>query len=182
MRAIRTLITNALFVSGGVKQVGSLRNIQLKRAGRTVTTLDLYDLLLKGDTRADVMAHVRAKLGSGIEATAIAGSAEPSPISPTSAPAYGLLNRTLRSLFPEVVVAPGLMIAGTDAHHYAIVSDNIYRFSPVRAKPGDLSRFHGTDERISVANLGEVVRFYHQLLRNLNAPASDSNLPRKALP
>ena len=46
-------ITNALFVSGGVKQVGSLRNIQLKRAGRTVTTLDLYDLLLKGDTRAD---------------------------------------------------------------------------------------------------------------------------------
>ncbi|HEY0941073.1 MAG TPA: SLBB domain-containing protein [Steroidobacter sp.] len=47
-------VTNALFVSGGVKKIGSLRNIQLKRAGRTVTTLDLYDLLLKGDTRADV--------------------------------------------------------------------------------------------------------------------------------
>ncbi|HKS58437.1 MAG TPA: SLBB domain-containing protein [Steroidobacteraceae bacterium] len=46
-------ITNALFVSGGVKKIGSLRNIQLKRAGRTVTTLDLYDLLLLGDTRAD---------------------------------------------------------------------------------------------------------------------------------
>lgn len=47
-------ITNALFVSGGVKKIGSLRNIELKRAGKTVTTLDLYDLLLKGDTRADV--------------------------------------------------------------------------------------------------------------------------------
>jgi polysaccharide export outer membrane protein len=47
-------ITNALFVSGGVKKIGSLRNIQLKRGGRTVTTLDLYDLLLKGDTSADV--------------------------------------------------------------------------------------------------------------------------------
>jgi protein involved in polysaccharide export with SLBB domain len=47
-------VTNALFVSGGVKKIGSLRNIQLKRAGKTVTTLDLYDLLLKGDTRADV--------------------------------------------------------------------------------------------------------------------------------
>jgi polysaccharide biosynthesis/export protein len=46
-------ITNALFVSGGIKKIGSLRNIQLKRAGRTVTTLDLYDLLLDGDTRAD---------------------------------------------------------------------------------------------------------------------------------
>lgn len=46
-------ITNALFVSGGVKRIGSLRNIELKRGGRTVVTLDLYDLLLKGDTRAD---------------------------------------------------------------------------------------------------------------------------------
>ena len=46
-------ITNALFVSGGVKKIGSLRNIQLKRSGRTVTTLDLYDLLLRGDTSAD---------------------------------------------------------------------------------------------------------------------------------
>jgi polysaccharide biosynthesis/export protein len=46
-------ITNALFASGGVKPIGSLRTIQLKRNGETVTTLDLYDLLLRGDTRAD---------------------------------------------------------------------------------------------------------------------------------
>lgn len=46
-------ITNALFVSGGVKKIGSLRNIELKRNGATVVRLDLYDLLLKGDTRAD---------------------------------------------------------------------------------------------------------------------------------
>ena len=46
-------MTNALFVSGGVKTIGSLRNIELKRNGVTVTTLDLYDLLLKGDTRGD---------------------------------------------------------------------------------------------------------------------------------
>jgi protein involved in polysaccharide export with SLBB domain len=47
-------ITNALFTSGGVKEFGSLRNIELKRGGQTVTRLDLYDLLLSGDTRADV--------------------------------------------------------------------------------------------------------------------------------
>ena len=46
-------MTNALFVSGGVKKIGSLRNIQLKRDGRLVTTLDLYDLLLHGDTSGD---------------------------------------------------------------------------------------------------------------------------------
>lgn len=46
-------MTNALFVSGGVKKIGSLRNIQLKRNGRLVTVLDLYDLLLHGDTSGD---------------------------------------------------------------------------------------------------------------------------------
>jgi len=47
-------MTNALFVSGGVKKIGSLRNIELKRAGRVVTVLDLYDLLLHGDTSRDM--------------------------------------------------------------------------------------------------------------------------------
>ncbi len=47
-------VTNALFVSGGVKPIGSLRNIQLKRNGQVVTRLDLYDLLLNGDTSGDV--------------------------------------------------------------------------------------------------------------------------------
>ena len=46
-------MTNALFVSGGVQELGSLRNIQLKRQGQVVTTLDLYDLLQQGDTSGD---------------------------------------------------------------------------------------------------------------------------------
>ncbi|RJY18238.1 sugar transporter [Parashewanella spongiae] len=46
-------ITQALFVSGGLNEIGSLRNIQLKRAGKIAATLDLYDLLLKGDASGD---------------------------------------------------------------------------------------------------------------------------------
>lgn len=46
-------MTNALFVSGGIKPIGSLRNIELKRRGQLVTRMDLYDLLLRGDTSAD---------------------------------------------------------------------------------------------------------------------------------
>ena len=47
-------ITNALFVSGGVSEIASLRNIQLKRNGQTVTEFDLYDLLNNGDSTNDV--------------------------------------------------------------------------------------------------------------------------------
>ncbi len=47
-------ITNAIFVGGGISPVGSLRNIELKRNGRLVQKLDLYALLLRGDSSADV--------------------------------------------------------------------------------------------------------------------------------
>jgi polysaccharide biosynthesis/export protein len=46
-------ITSALYAAGGVKNIGSLRNVQLKRQGAVVRRLDLYDLLLRGDTSDD---------------------------------------------------------------------------------------------------------------------------------
>jgi len=46
-------MTNALVLSGGISQNGSLRNIQLKRKGKLIQSLDVYDLLLKGDTSND---------------------------------------------------------------------------------------------------------------------------------
>ena len=46
-------ISSALYISGGISDIGSLRNIQLKRQGQLVARLDLYDLLLNGDTSGD---------------------------------------------------------------------------------------------------------------------------------
>ena len=46
-------ITSALYAAGGIKPIGSLRDIQLKRQGAVVRRLDLYDLLLRGDTSDD---------------------------------------------------------------------------------------------------------------------------------
>ncbi len=46
--------TTALFASGGVKPIGSLRAIEIRRNGALVRRLDVYDVLLKGDTANDV--------------------------------------------------------------------------------------------------------------------------------
>ncbi|HKF47267.1 MAG TPA: SLBB domain-containing protein [Terracidiphilus sp.] len=56
--ALSTLI-DALFASGGPSVQGSMRRIELRRGGQTVTTLDLYLLLVNGDKSKD------AKLLSG---------------------------------------------------------------------------------------------------------------------
>ena len=46
-------LSNAVMASGGPSKEGSLRNIQLKRAGKVVATFDYYDLLRRGDSSSD---------------------------------------------------------------------------------------------------------------------------------
>jgi len=123
--------------------------------------------LIPGDTAAAVVDHVRHVIGDGRVAVEVAGPAtEASPVASHDSSAYQVLSRTIRELFPDVVVAPGLMIGGTDSRHMTAVADDIFRFSPVRARAEDLSRFHGTDERIAVANYADLIRFYGRLIRN----------------
>lgn len=48
-------IANALFVSGGPNNSGTLRKIDLIRNGKTIVTFDLYDFLLKGDLSKNLL-------------------------------------------------------------------------------------------------------------------------------
>lgn len=47
-------VTHAIISAGGVSDIASLRNIQLKRSGKLIATLDLYDLLLSGEVKDDI--------------------------------------------------------------------------------------------------------------------------------
>src|SRR5205809_982556 len=47
-------VFTALYAAGGVTERAKLRGVEVRRLGKTVATLDLYDYLLRGDTRADV--------------------------------------------------------------------------------------------------------------------------------
>ncbi len=51
--SLSTLV-NALFESGGPSKKGTMRDIQLKRRGKTVAHFDIYDFLLKGDKTRDI--------------------------------------------------------------------------------------------------------------------------------
>ena len=80
-------------------------------------------------------------------------------------------------MFPEGHVAPGTLIANTDTKHYLHLVDQVYRwaclpsphlarFTPAFITKSDTKRFHGFNERISVANFVQTVEFYHRLIRN----------------
>jgi carboxypeptidase PM20D1 len=121
--------------------------------------------IIPGDTVDAVERHVRATIDDpSIAITRVGSVRDPSPVSPTTSASYVLLNRTIREIFPGTLVAPGLVVAGTDARHMSELTPNVYRFLPVRAGGEDLARFHGTNERISITNYAELIRFFHRLI------------------
>jgi len=124
--------------------------------------------LLPGDTQASVTEHVRKTVANAkIEIKPYPGNTDPPPVTGTASASYRALNTTIREVFPDSLVAPGLMVAATDSRHYAGVTDNIFRFSPVRANAEDLKRFHGTNERLSIANYADMIRFYRRLMEKM---------------
>jgi carboxypeptidase PM20D1 len=136
--------------------------------------------LLPGDTADAVIAHaVRAIANPSIKVERSLSSSEPSRVAATDAAGYRAIARTLAELHPDVVVAPGLMIGATDSRHFDSVADNVYKFSPMRARLEDLKRFHGTNERISTANYVELIQFYHQLIGNASSAdtSQDRSIP-----
>ena len=126
--------------------------------------------LLPGDSIARVVTHARRSIHDDrISIEVQPGATEASPIATRESASYRLINRTIRELFPDTVVAPGLVVGATDSRHFAALADNVYRFAPVRARREDLARFHGTDERISIANYAELIRFYARLIEGASA-------------
>lgn len=153
---IRTT-TAVTIVSGGVK-----RNVLPGTATATVNFR-----LLPGDTVDGVVEHVRTAIADPeIDITVLNGR-EASAVSDAAAPAFDLIRRSVHAAMGDgVVVAPGLVLAGTDSKHYAEIADNSYRFVPMRLGPDDVTRFHGLNERIAVTNYAEMIAFYTALLRD----------------
>ncbi|MDI1267420.1 MAG: M20 family peptidase [bacterium] len=123
--------------------------------------------LLPGDTQASVTEHVRRTVrNERISIDPAPGNTDPPPVTGIASASYQRLHQTIREIFPDVIVAPGLMVAATDSRNYTGITDTIFRFSPVRANAEDLKRFHGTNERLSVEGYADMIRFYRRLIEN----------------
>ncbi len=71
--------------------------------------------LIPGDTQASVTGHVRSTVNNDrISIKPTAANFDPTPVTGTAGPSYQTLNRTIREIFPDVIVAPGLMVAATE--------------------------------------------------------------------
>ncbi len=126
--------------------------------------------IVPGETRGTVTTHVR-KIVSDPRVTigpATAFSTDPSPVSDHKGAGFRLVASSARQATrdPDLLVAPYLVIGGTDSRYYADRAESVLRFVPLLLRPEDLPRVHGTDERVSSADLATGVRFFHALIRS----------------
>ena len=91
---------------------------------------------------------------------------QPSHISQTEAMSFKILRSQVSSSFPEAKILPFMVLAGTDARCYEMLSDNVYRFLPIALTQQELDLMHGVNEYISVENFGKMTDFYVNLIRN----------------
>lgn len=93
-------------------------------------------------------------------------------VSSSTGPHFKLLARVIRETMAppqgSILVAPYLVVGGTDSKLYAPLTDLIFRFEPIAVSRGgnELGRIHGNDERISQDALLQQVKFFLHFIRS----------------
>jgi carboxypeptidase PM20D1 len=154
--AIRTTTAATIFKSGDKENV-------LPHHAAAVVNFRI----LPGETAEDVMNHVKKVINDErIQIKLREGYDNPSAVSNTNTEGFKTISKTIKEIFPEVVVAPYLVVGATDARHYQKISKNIYRFIPLILNDENLKGMHGLNERIGIENYKDIIRFYVRIIEN----------------
>ena len=141
---------------------GSAQENVLARSARAVVNFRIAP----GDTRETVQQRVGEVIADERVTVTVHGGfgSDPSPVSSIDSPAFHALHGAIRKVFPDALATPALVVGATDSRHLVHLARDVYRFVPMRIGPEDTHRVHGTNERIAVANYGEIIQFYAQFV------------------
>ncbi len=120
-----------------------------------------------GQSVESVVERMKAVIDDPLVELRVLLPGEPSPVSELSGPRFDALSATIAEVYPDAVVAPYVVMGGTDARHYARVSSTVYRFSPFELSKAERASMHAVNERLPVASLAKGVEFYLRLIRRI---------------
>ena len=134
----------------------------------TVAEATINFRILPGETIASVQEHIENTVSEKIKVEAVGFLTNPSPVSSVDSENFKILEQTIRDMYPDGIVVPGLVGGGTDARYFYDISDDVYRFYPIKLAPDSMQRFHGIDEKISKDNYKEIIEFAYHLIKRFN--------------
>ena len=129
-------------------------------------TINVNLRIMPGQTIETVEQHLRKCAGEKAEIKLVKGN-NPSKISPTDSRSFKAISKICKSMDEDNIIAPYLVMGGTDSRQYEPVCDNIYRYSPFPVSTELLLTTHGTNERITGAALGDGVVFFKRYIKEL---------------
>ena len=120
--------------------------------------------LMVGDTPESAVAYLKGVVGDdSITIRALEGDSA-TPISDAKSEGYKRVQDTIRTMWPDALVSPYLMMARTDSRFFCRISDVVLRFSAMEMSSEDRKRIHGHDERIREEQLFGAIEFYQGLM------------------
>ena len=124
--------------------------------------------LLPGDSSDFVLQKVKELINDERIFISIIGIAEEaSKVSSVKSEGFKLLNVVISKIYSDAIIAPSLLIAQTDSRHFRNVTENIFRFIPVRMDDKILDSIHGNNEKIGIHDFMESIAFYRLLIEKI---------------
>lgn len=124
---------------------------------------------MPGTTVADVEKHIRKVCRNKDIEVKVLKAKEASKFSPTDSRAFKIIEEICVQDNPNSIVAPYLVMGGTDACYYEPICENIYRYAPYKVSVSLLRCTHGTNERIPVDAVAPAVAFFKKYIRRASA-------------
>lgn len=72
----------------------------------------------------------------------------------------------INKVFPNVVPAPFILPAGSDARHMIDICNCTLRFAPIDISPQQFASVHNKNENIDIEAIGKAVTFYKEIISN----------------
>lgn len=117
------------------------------------------------NSAADVMARAKKAVRKiPVILSWVKEPREPSKISSTSSAGWNFITAAARADAPNAVIAPSLVVAGTDSRSFEGISQDVYRFMPMHFTLKDTAMIHGTNEHMTIDNFRRMINFYAQLI------------------
>lgn len=118
-----------------------------------------------GETAETAEKYLRSIVkDKDIKLTVLEGQ-NPSPTSLSSGEAWDRVATAVLATWDNTIVTPYLMFACSDAKHWSLISDKVYRFSPMALTNEERATIHGNDERIPLQTIKKSVEFYLRLIK-----------------
>ena len=132
-----------------------------------VATMVSNHRVIQGDTMEAATARIRKVVNDPKVEVSIIDGTNPSRISDTSCAAYDTVKAAISETWHEAIVSPYLMLACSDSRHWSVISDKVYRFTPMHLSKEERGTIHGNNERVPLDTVSRTVEFYIRLMRKI---------------